>query len=235
MGDDFVYQSPTDMGVNRAGFAITDDDVCRDAARQEVIRRYFQYACEFAMGFSDRETIQRAELLMENLDVTPESRRVVQYARDAVDHARNNGKGNQGVYCGAAIEFHDGAIVTGCNSPLMHATSSLVLNAVKTLAGIPDEIHLLAPNILESIGTMKSDIMGSKSMSLDLEETLISLSISAATSPTAQVAVAKLKDLAGCQVHLSHIPSPGDEAGLRKLGVHLTSEPNFSSKDLFQA
>jgi len=158
-GQRALYQSPTDMGVNRAGFAIADDAVCREAARQEVIRRYFRYACEYAMGFSDRETVDRVELLMEALGVSPLARRVVQPARDAVLEAQTHGKGNQSIYCGAAIELHDGTIVTGKNSPLLHATSSLVLNAIKTLAGIPDQIHLLSPHILQSIGRLKNDIL----------------------------------------------------------------------------
>jgi len=229
-----LYQSPTDMGVNRAGFAITDDAVCREAARQEAIRRYFQYACEHAMGFTDKATVQRAELLMEELGVKPTERRVVGPAREAADRARRENKGHKGIFTGAAVELPDGSIVTGRNSPLMHAASALILNAVKRLAGIPDEIHLLAPTILESIAGMKKNILNSKSVSLDLEETLIALSISAATNPTAELAMSRLKALAGCEVHMTHIPRPGDEAGLRRLGINLTTEPNFSSKNLFQ-
>ena len=235
MGDRGVYRSPTDMGVNRAGFAITDDDAIRDAARQEVIRRYFRYACEYAMGFADRGTSQRVELLMEELGVEPLGRNVVRPARQAAIEAQSAGKGNKGVFCGAAIELRDGSIVTGKNSPLMHATSSLVLNAIKALAGIPDQLHLLSPTILESIGHLKEDILNARTVSLDLEEALITLSISAITNPTAQLAMERLNELEGCEVHLSHIPTPGDEAGLKRLGVNLTSEPNFSSKNLFQA
>ena len=117
----------------------------------------------------------------------------------------------------------------------MHATSSLILNAIKHLAGIPDQLHLLAPTIIESIANLKSDLLQSRSISLDLEEALIALSISAATNPTAQLAMEQLTRLRGCEVHLTHIPRPGDEAGLRRLGVNLTSEPNFASKNLFQA
>jgi uncharacterized protein (UPF0371 family) len=234
-GDKFAYRSPTDMGVNRAGFAIVDDQRCREAARQEVIRRYFRYACEYAMGFTDRDTVDRVEILMEALDAKQQDRRVVQPARRAAEEAQETHKGHQGVFCGAAVELHDQTIVTGKNSPLMHATSSLILNAVKTLAGIPDQIHLLAPQVLQSIGNMKNEILNDRSVSLDLEETLIALSMSAATNPTAQLAMARLRDLAGCEAHLSHIPTPGDEAGLKKLGINLTSEPNFASKNLFQA
>jgi uncharacterized protein (UPF0371 family) len=143
------------------------------------------------------------------------------------------GKGNEGIYCGAAIELHDGTIVTGKNSPLMHAASSLVLNAIKTLAGIPDDIHLLAPGIIESIGSLKKDILNRKTISLDLEETLIALSVSTTTNPTSQMAMTKLKQLENCEMHLTHIPTPGDEAGLRRLGVNLTSDPNFPSRALY--
>ena len=115
----------------------------------------------------------------------------------------------------------------------MHAASSLVLNAIKTLAGIHDDIHLLAPGIIESIGSLKKDILNSKTISLDLEETLIALSVSTTTNPTSQMAMAKLKQLKNCEVHLTHIPTPGDEAGLRRLGVNLTSDPNFPSRALY--
>lgn len=235
MGDEAVYKSPTDMGVNRAGFAITDDAAVREAATQEIIRRYFRYSCEYAMGLADRETVERVELLMDELGVEPTSRRVVAPARQAAAEAHANGKGNRGIFCGAAIELPDGAILTGKNSPLMHATSALVLNAIKHLAGIPDRIHLLSPTIIESIGALKEQVLSAKTVSLNLDEALIALSIGAATNPTAQLAMEKLKDLARCEVHLTHIPSPGDEAGLKRLGVNLTAEPNFSSKDLFQA
>jgi len=235
MGDAPVYQSPTDMGVNRAGFAITDDEVCRQAARQEVVRRYFRASCEYAMGFADKETVQRIEILMDDLNVAQDDRRTVVPARQAADEAQRLNKGNKGIFSGAAIELHDSTIVTGKNSPLMHATSSLILNAIKHLAGIPDRLHLLSPNIIASIASLKNDVLKARSVSLDLEEALIALSISAATNPTAQLAMEKLGDLRGCEVHLTHIPRTGDETGLRRLGVNLTSEPNFASKNLFQA
>ena len=235
MGGRAMYRSPTDMGVNRAGFAIVDDAVCCEAARQEVIRRFFRAAGEQIMGFVGKDTVERVELLMEELGVAALDRRVVGPARDAAQEARRDGKGNKGTFVGAAIELHDGPIVTGKNSPLMHASSSVVLNAIKRLAEIPDRIHLLSPMIIESIATLKKDILKSRTLSLDLEEALIALSISAATNPTAQLAMDKLSCLSGCEMHLTHIPRPGDEAGLRRLGVNLTSEPSFSTKDLCQA
>jgi len=117
----------------------------------------------------------------------------------------------------------------------MHAASSLILNAIKELEGIPDKINLLPPNIIDSIGNLKKNILRAKTVSLDLEETLISLSISAPINPTVQLAMIKLNELRGCEVHMTHIPTPGDEAGLKRLGVNLTSEPNFSTKSLFTA
>jgi len=167
--------------------------------------------------------------------VNPEDRKVVNFASKAAEEAIQEEKGNKGIFCGAAIELKDGSIVTGKNSPLMHAASSLVIKAIKHLAGIPDQIPLLSPSIIESVETLKRDILQSKTLSMDLEETMISLSIAAATNPTVHMALAKLKELEGCEVHITHIPTPGDEAGLKRLGVNLTSEPNFSTKNLFTA
>jgi uncharacterized protein (UPF0371 family) len=232
-GEHSFYKSPTDMGVNRARFGIINDEAVREAAVQEIIRRYFRYACEYAIGFVDKETVQRVELLLEDLEATPENRIVVNSARQAAVEAEKNGKGNEGIYCGAAIELADSTIITGKNSPLMHAASALVLNAVKHLAKIPDTIHLLPPNIMESISHFKKDVLKGKMVGLDLEETLIALSISATMNPAAQIAVEKLKQLSGCEIHMTHIPTPGDEAGLRKLGVNLTSDPEFATKRLF--
>lgn len=232
-GEECVYKSPTDMGVNRAGFGIIADDVVREAALQELVRRYFRYFCEYAMGFVDRETVERAELIMREMKVGPEFRRVVEPARQAAEESLAKGKGHKGIFCGAAIELMDGTIVKGENSPLLHAGSSLILNAVKKLAGIPDSIPLLSASTIEAIGHLKKDILGAKAASLDVEEVLICLSLNASANPMAELALEKLKDLRGCEVHMTHIPTPGDEAGLKRLGLNLTSDPNFSSKDLF--
>lgn len=227
------YRSPTDMGVNRAGFGIIDDEAVKAAARQEVIRRYFRYACEYVAGFTEKETVQKVELLLEELDVRPEDRSVVKYAREAALDCERKGKGSEGIFCGAAVELADGSVATGMNSPLMHAASALVLNAVKRLADFPEELDLLPPRIIESLSHFKKDVLHRKVMSLDLEETLIALSISATVNPPIGIVVEKLKELRGCEVHMTHIPTPGDEAGLRKLGVNLTSDPNFATKRLF--
>jgi uncharacterized protein (UPF0371 family) len=222
------------MGVNRAGFAIVDDAVVSKAATQEVIRRHFRYQCEYAMGVADEATVQRAELLVKELNATAEDRPVVVPAHEAAVEAAKKGKGNEGICCGAAMLLPDGQIVTGCNSKLMHASSSVILNAVKQLAEIPDKLHVLAPNVLESITGLKEGILGRKTPSLDLEETLIALSVSAASNPAANLAMEKLADLRGCDMHITHIPPPGDEAGLRRLGINVTSEPDFASRNLFE-
>ena len=232
-GGDPFYQSPTDMGVNRAGFAITDDSLTREAAKQEVIRRYFRYRCEYVMGLTNIETVQRVELLIKDFDLGTEYRNVVEPARQAALEAQERDKGNEGIYCGAAIELKDGTIVTGSNSYDLHAASSLILHAIKHLSEIPDKITLLPPNITESVKKLKTEVLNEKTLSLDLVETLIALSVGATTNPAAQIAMEKLTDLQGCEVHMTHIPTPGDEAGLRRLGVNLTSDPNFSTKDLF--
>ena len=229
-----IYRSPTDMGVNRAGFAIVDDDLVKEAATQEIIRRYYRYSCEYVMGLSAKETVDRVDVLMKELEVTPEDRRVVGPAKDAALRAQSDElKGHKGVFVGAAIELKDGTIVTGTNSPLLHAASSLVLNAVKKLAGIPQGLKLLSPNIIESVTTLKQDILKRKTVSLDLDETLIALCICSTTNPTAKMAMEQLKDLQGCEVHMTHIPTPGDETGLRRLGVNLTCDPTFATNTLF--
>jgi len=232
-GDRTVYRSPTDMGVNRAGFAIVDDEAARAAAGQEVIRRYFRYACEYAVGLVEREDAQRAELIMEELGLAPTDRRVVAPARAAADGAEAAGKGNNGVFVGAAIELADGTVVAGRNSPLLHAASAAVLNAIKERSRIPDEIHLLAPEVMRSIAELRKEVLRMKSVSLDLEETLIALGMSAASNPAAAAAIRRLADLRECEFHTTHIPSPGDEAGLRRLGVRVTSDPRFASRSLF--
>jgi uncharacterized protein (UPF0371 family) len=233
-GEESIYKSPTDMGVNRASEGIIDDALIQEASHQEIIRRYFRCAVEYAMGLVDRDSVERAELIMEKVGAKVEDRAVVKPARDAaVAATKQEGKGNEGIYCGSAIELKDGNVITGKNSPLMHAASSLILNATKHLAKLPDDMHLLPKSSIDSLTFLKKEVLTGKMISLDLEETLIVLGISAISNPAAQLAVEKLKALRNCEVHLTHIPTPGDEAGLRKLQVNLTCDPEFSTKSLF--
>ncbi len=234
-GSDAGYRSPTDMGVNRIALGIVDDAVVREASCQEVIRRYFRVSCEAALGQCDAICAQRVALIMKELDLVPERRRVVVPAREAVSEGRARGKGDGGVFTGAAIELPDGTIVTGKNSPLLHSAASVVLNAAKVLADIPDAIDLLPANILRSLARFKKEIVGENRLALTLEETLLALSISAASNPAAAAAVDRLIGLRGCECHMSHIAAPGDEGGFRKLGVNLTCDPSFSGKSLFDA
>jgi uncharacterized protein (UPF0371 family) len=228
-----LYSSPTDMGVNRAGFGITDDKVVQEASKQELIRRYFRYNTEYVQGTEKKETVDRALFLMDELSIRPTDRKTVDIARRAAVKAEEQGRGNAGIFCGAALELADGRIVTGKNSRLLHASSALVLNALKILANIPDEILLLSPQIINQIGQLKEGIFREDSESLDLTETLIALSISASINHTAEIAMRKLPELSDCEMHMTHIPTPGDEAGLKRLGINLTTDGRFSSRNLF--
>lgn len=232
-GGESMYKSPTDMGVNRASAGIVNDAIIREASYQEIIRRYFRCAVEYAVGLADKEITDRIVGIMDKIGARPEDRKVVLPAREAAREAERSGKGNEGFYCGAAIELNDGTIITGKNSPLMHASSSLVLNAAKYLAGLPDKMYLLPENIISSVTHLKKDILHGKMVSLDVDETLIALGISALSNPAAKMALENLKYLKNCEVHLTHIPTPGDEAGWRKLKVNLTCDPEYSSKSLF--
>jgi uncharacterized protein (UPF0371 family) len=232
-GRDSFYQSPTDMGVNRVSAGIVNDSLIAEASHQEIIRRYFRCAVEYALGLTDKEVLDRMVDIMDKTGAKIEDRKVVLPAREAARDAENTGKGNAGIYCGASIELQDGTIITGKNSTLMHAASSLILNATKHLAGLPDSMYLLPQNIIDSVTHLKKNILNGKMTSLDVDETLIVLGISALSNPAAQMALENLKDLRNCEVHLTHIPTPGDEAGLRKLKVNLTCDPEYSSKSLF--
>ncbi|MFH1479477.1 MAG: DUF1846 domain-containing protein [Candidatus Omnitrophota bacterium] len=230
---DSYYNSPTDMGVNRAGFGIINDKVARIAAREEIIRRFFRHNFEFAIGSGTKEEFERAEAIMDKAGVKSEDRTTVEPARAAAKECEKKGKGNKGYFCGAAIELDDGAIIKGKNSPLMHAASSAIINAIKYLAGIDDKEHILKPEVMSDLSKLKKDILNMSSESLNLDEILVALSISAHTSPSAKKALSKLKDLSGCELHSTHLPTPGDEAGLRKLGINFTTDAIPSSSLFF--
>lgn len=229
------YRSPTDMGVNRIGFGIIDDEVVRNACKQEVIRRFLRYQCLFAEAGIDRASVERANQLMTSLCLKPEDRVVVEAARRTAEEAHLQGKGKAGgtIVSGSAIQLKDGRIVTGRNSDEMHAAAAMVMNAVKTLSGIPSQIPLISPNIIRSIAHMKQDILKVGYTSLNLDEALIGLAISSTTNPAAQIAMEKLSELRGCEVHMTHMVTPGDEAGLRRLGCRYTSDPYYASNRLF--
>jgi uncharacterized protein (UPF0371 family) len=231
-GEESMFKSPTDMGVNRVGFGIIDDEVVQEASRQEIISRYFKSGCEYKKGYVDMETFQRAKLIMEELGLKPEDRKVVVPARERADKLKVERFTND--LCAAvAMELTDGTMITGKGSDTMDAAAAALLNAVKHLAKIDDEIHLISPGILDPINALKSNTLNEKSTSLNCEEVLIALSISVATNPMAQVAMNKLSELDGCQAHSTTILNTNDEQTFRKLGIDVTSDPKYASGSLY--
>ncbi|MBR4222925.1 MAG: DUF1846 family protein [Victivallales bacterium] len=232
-GEECWYKSPTDMGVNCIKEGIIDDAAVSKAANEEIARRYYRAYADYKLGRASAMTIARMQEVAAKANIDVENRDVVVASRKAAAEGREKGKGNKGIFCGAAIKLLDGTIVTGKNSPLMHSASSMILNAVKQLAGIPDDHHLLLPEILESIANFKDSLGAVRSPGLDVSETLIALVISANSDKTAKKAVASLSALRGCDLHLTHIPSAGDDAGLRRLGCLFTYDPVPPTKKLF--
>ncbi|MFW5648801.1 MAG: DUF1846 domain-containing protein [Candidatus Alkaliphilus sp. MAG34] len=231
-GEESVYKSPTDMGVNRVGFGIVDDNIIKEASKQEIIRRYFKTGCEYKKGYVEKGIFKRSRLIMEELELRPEDRSVVLPARER--SARLREETNKNEVCPAvAMELNDKKILTGKGSDVMDATAAVLLNAVKYLANISDEIHLISPVILEPIRNLKSKILGGRSVALDCEEILIALSICAVTNPTAQVAMDKLSMLRGCQAHSTTILSRNDEQTFNKLGIDITSDSEYPTESLY--
>ncbi|MFR6410753.1 MAG: DUF1846 domain-containing protein [Angelakisella sp.] len=220
------YKSPTDMGVNMAGNCIIDDDACRRASEQEVIRRYYATACLVRQGLSEPAEIHKQELIMNQLNVSSADRPVV-----AAACAKAEETGQPAM----ALELPDGRIVTGKTSSLLGPSAALMLNALKELGGINDEMHLLSPIIIEPIQRLKVDYLGNHNPRLHSDESLIALSICAATNPTAALAMQQLSKLRGCEAHASVILSRVDENVYHKLGVNLTCEPKYQTKKLYHA
>ena len=212
------YKSPTDMGVNMVGNCIIDDEITRKASCQEIIRRYYSALCDQMKGKSSEEALRKLELLMKKAGVDPSQRAVV---APALAKAQATG------LPAAAMELPDGRIVTGRTSNLLGASSSLLLNALKELGNIPDEMHLISPVVIDPIQHLKVDHLGNRNPRLHTDEVLIALSISAATNPMAEFAMEQLSKLRGCEVHSSVILSSVDEKTFKRLGVNLTCEPRF--------
>ena len=229
-GKESVYKSPTDMGVNRVGFGIVDDEVVKEASRQEIIRRYFKTGCEYKKGYVDKEVFEHAKLIMEQVNLKPEDRKVVIPARERAARLKEE---NNNISTAVAIELNDGTVLTGKSSELLDAAAAALLNSVKHLANIADDIHLISPVILEPILDLKYKTLSNQKVSLNCEEVLIALSISAATNPTAQVAMEKLAMLKNCQAHSTTILSVSDEQTLRKLGIDVTCDAEYASQSLF--
>ena len=212
------YKSPTDMGVNMAGECIVDDEVVREASRQEIIRRYYTALCEQKQGKASESQILKLEILMKKAGVTTADRKVV---APALQRAEETGKP------AAAMELPDGTMITGKTTPLLGASAALMLNALKALAGVGKRIHLISPTVIDPIQHLKVDHLGNRNPRLHTNEVLLALSICAATNPTAELVMEQLGKLRGCEVHSSVILSAVDENVLKRLGINLTCEPRY--------
>ena len=223
---EFPYKSPTDMGVNMVGNCIIDDEACQEASRQEIIRRYYKSKNALVQGCGTEEEVYKIELLLQQAHASLEDPRVV-----PASLAREEETGAPA----AAMELPDGRIITGRTTDLLGASSALILNALKELAGgIDAQQHLISPNALRPIQELKTRYLGSKNPRLHIDETLIALSISAAEDKDARLALDQLPKLKGCQVHTSVMLSETDILSFRKLGVELTCEPKFEKKKIYQ-
>ena len=231
-GKESVYKSPTDMGVNRVGFGIIDDDVVKEASKQEIIRRYFKTGCEYKKGYVDKETFEAAKLIMEQVNLKEEDRNVVLPARKRAENLKETVDKNEIVPV-IALELEDGTIITGRNTQTLDSSASVLVNAIKYLANISDDIHLISPVILEPIIKLKSETLSSKNVALNCEEVLIALSICAATNPMAQAAMDKLPLLTGGQAHSTIIIPTNDEQTFRKLGIDITCDAVYPSESLY--
>ena len=218
------YKSPTDMGVNMAGNCIFDDEAVRESANNEIIRRYYNALCQQRKGNMCEEEINKIKLLMNQSSINAKQRRCIQAA---LDRAEETGAP------AAAIELPDGRIVTGKTSSLLGASSAVLVNAVKVIAGIDKEIDIISHEVLEPVQRLKIENLGNHNPRLHTDEVLIALAITAATDEKAKRAMDALKELRNAELHSSVILSPVDVATFRKLGVHLTCEPMYQTKKLF--
>ncbi len=218
------FRSPTQMSVNACEQAIVDEDVVKDAAHREIVRRWFRYQELLVSGAVHPETMERMDRILHDQGLSPGDRAVVLPAQNASDQARARGKGHKGVFCGAAIALPDGRIVTGSNSRLLHAASAVLIRAIKALADIEPGVELLPDSLIDPIREMKSAVMAEPATSLSLEETLVALTLASRESEPAREALAKLPQLRGCDMHITHMPTPGDASGLRKVGLFYTTD-----------
>jgi len=225
-----IYKSPTDMGVGKTKKGIIEDSIIKGAAKQEIIRRYFRYKKEKLLGIVEKSVVDKIEKLMLKLGLNENHRKVVLAARKCAEDCYKEGKGNNNFFCGTAIQLGDERIITGKNSHLLHSESAAIINALKSLALIPDDIFLLPENLIQNIRKMKKSIGGSDNPSLDVDEILIALSISAESNPSAKKCIEKISLLKNCEMHTTHLPSRGDEEGIRNLGINLTTDSALTPK-----
>ena len=231
-GSDDGYKSPTDMGVNRCGFAITDDEVCREAAKQEIIRRYLIAECSYRKGTIEASTLERCKLLMEEVGASRYDRPAVAAAEEYAEIKRAQNPQRYENVVVSAMQLPDGSIVTGRSSRRMVATAAMVLNAIKKLAGIQDDMLIISPTIFESMSSTKAGILHDKT-SLNLEEIIMALTLTKLTNPFAELALKEIPSLNGCVAHCTAILSDKDERAVKALGIDITSNPEFSNNNLY--
>ena len=218
------YQSPTDMGVNMAGYCITDDEVTRNASNQEILRRYYQTECDIRKGEPAETALAKIEILMEKAGISPDDRPVVAAANTKAELTGNPA---------ASIQLNDGTIITGKTSSLLGASSAMLLSTLKKLAGVDESKNLISPELISPIMELKVDYLGNKNPLLHLDEILIALSIATLTNPDAKAAYAQLPNLKGLEAHSSVILSQVDVGVFKKLGVNLTCEPRYQTNKLY--
>lgn len=223
---DSPYKSPTDMGVNMAGNCICDDEVCREASRQEIIRRYYDSRRRLLIGACSEEETYKLEMLMNQADITVHDRPVVDAA---LAYAKETGGP------AAALQLHDGRIISGKTSDLLGACAALLLNALKELAGIDHTCHVISPEAIEPIQKLKTQYLGSRNPRLHMDEVLIALSVSAASSKPAQLALEQLPKLQGCQAHTSVMVGSVDMKQFKKLSIQATFEARYEKNSVFFA
>ncbi len=231
-GQEAEYKSPTDMGVNRVAFGIVDDDLCQEAAKQEIIRRYLISLCDYKKGRIDEESVQRCKLIMDSLNLKVEDRKTVVPARAYVEQKCAQDPKYENVVV-MSLELPDGSLVTGRSSRRMVAAAAAILNGIKKLSGIDDGIHLISPTILKEIQSLKTEVLHHERTSLTAEEILTALTISSATNPSAAVAAKKIPLLRGCKAHCTAILNERDEAILKSLSIDVTSDPEYVTTNLY--
>ena len=219
-----IYKSPTDMGVNMAGYGICDDEICKEASIQEIIRRYYKTSCDYKLGIENKCSVSKIQMIMQQLNITTNIRKSVAFAL---------AKSEKCQLPAVAIELLDGRLISGKATPIMSACSAAILNAIKVLADIKKETTLISPVVLEPILKLKVEFLGSRASALKADDVLLALSISSTDNPVAKLALEQLKNLRHCELHSTQILRSGDSSTLQKLGINFTCEPIFPGKDLF--
>lgn len=213
-----IYKSPTDMGVNMISKCIIDDDVAKEAAKMEIIRRYYASLCDFKKGIGNEDTPETIKKLMNNVEITIQNREIVKYALEKSEKENANAM---------AIMLENGKVITGKESELLSASSALLINTIKEISGIPDDVYLLSPSVLESIFKLKQTTSYKRNYSLNLPEVLIALSICSKTNPIIEKTLEAIDKLRGLEAHSSYIISQSEQKVLKSMGINLTCEPKL--------